>query len=290
VARFEQVNEFKIWVKENIQIIVLVPTILGGLWQILELSLISTSMIRFFSISQLVADGLLILFLGGVIYLAYRIGKLPLGKDEFHFIKNKPQKNNGTFRNNIIWCIVAFALSFGVFYFLILPLLHDILDSEYFELPKIFFFILSSYFILILGATAISDFIKIILSVSNDWINKIPQESKLNRVIKPLKEMAAMLSSIIIGMGSIVLLILIISTIVGKFRKSYIFPKKLINVEYLSDNARNYYEGQIDSTEILYVNDKYIFLKIYPSKDEKDILIMNFSDLLLNPEESSIIQ
>lgn len=50
-------------VKENLSIILLLPAILGSIWQIAELASIQTAFIRFFSVTQLVADGALILFL-----------------------------------------------------------------------------------------------------------------------------------------------------------------------------------------------------------------------------------
>ncbi|WP_348814152.1 hypothetical protein, partial [Flavobacterium maritimum] len=44
-----------------LSVLVIVPAFIGGLWQIIELSNISITYIRFFSISQIVPDGLLIL-------------------------------------------------------------------------------------------------------------------------------------------------------------------------------------------------------------------------------------
>lgn len=50
--------------KDNLTIIALIPTFLGGIWQLFQLGGISIQMIRFFSLTQLVNDGvLLILFL-----------------------------------------------------------------------------------------------------------------------------------------------------------------------------------------------------------------------------------
>ena len=50
-------NDFK----DNLSLIILLPTLLGGVYQAIELIIISPSLIRFFSISQLIADGLFIL-------------------------------------------------------------------------------------------------------------------------------------------------------------------------------------------------------------------------------------
>jgi hypothetical protein len=48
-------------IKDNLPMIALVPTILGGIWQLYKLGSISVSMISFFSVSQLISDGIIIL-------------------------------------------------------------------------------------------------------------------------------------------------------------------------------------------------------------------------------------
>jgi hypothetical protein len=63
------------FIKSNLALIILVPTMLGGIWQLLELINISPLFIRFFSVSQLIPDGLLILF---ILLIIYTFGKLAL--------------------------------------------------------------------------------------------------------------------------------------------------------------------------------------------------------------------
>lgn len=48
-------------IKEYLPLIVLLPVIIGGLWQIIALASMSMSYIRFFSVTQLIADGLLMM-------------------------------------------------------------------------------------------------------------------------------------------------------------------------------------------------------------------------------------
>jgi hypothetical protein len=50
-----------IFIKEHIPLLILLPTILGGFWQLFELISIDISFVRFFSITQLIQDGILIL-------------------------------------------------------------------------------------------------------------------------------------------------------------------------------------------------------------------------------------
>ncbi|MGJ8548987.1 hypothetical protein [Winogradskyella wichelsiae] len=50
-------------IKNNITMILLVPTFIGGLWQVFSLLSLGFEYLRFFSVTQLVADGLLMIIL-----------------------------------------------------------------------------------------------------------------------------------------------------------------------------------------------------------------------------------
>lgn len=56
-----KINKVVDFIKENLSLIVVVPAFIGGLWQSIELMSISTPYIRFFSVSQIIPDGILIL-------------------------------------------------------------------------------------------------------------------------------------------------------------------------------------------------------------------------------------
>ena len=67
-------------IKENITMIALVPTLFGGIWQIIKLGALSSNMIRFFSISQLLSDGILFLLI--VVFPIIFIIPIVLSDDE----------------------------------------------------------------------------------------------------------------------------------------------------------------------------------------------------------------
>lgn len=77
------------FIRENLPLILLIPTIIGGLQQTIQLIIISPSLIRFFSITQLVIDGLFIIlyFTFIVILPAY------LAKKTMSFSKNQSSKS-----------------------------------------------------------------------------------------------------------------------------------------------------------------------------------------------------
>lgn len=49
--------------------IIIIPTLLGGIWQAIELWSLGMPYIRFFSTSQLIPDGLIIIFMIIVLYI-----------------------------------------------------------------------------------------------------------------------------------------------------------------------------------------------------------------------------
>ena len=81
IKRFKKVTLSDI--KNNLAIILLFPALLGGLWQLLELSKMSISFIRFFSPTQLLPDGLLILFMLSMMYVAIQLGFILVQKKNF---------------------------------------------------------------------------------------------------------------------------------------------------------------------------------------------------------------
>jgi hypothetical protein len=60
-ANYGKIGEPVKFIRENLNVIILVPALLGGIWQLSELLSISPTFIKFFSISQIVPDGILIL-------------------------------------------------------------------------------------------------------------------------------------------------------------------------------------------------------------------------------------
>ncbi|TCB81634.1 hypothetical protein [Acinetobacter sp. ANC 4173] len=59
--------------KNNIQFFILVPGILGALWQSIELAKISPSYLRFFSMNQMIPDGASVLFILFICYFSYLV-------------------------------------------------------------------------------------------------------------------------------------------------------------------------------------------------------------------------
>jgi len=95
------------FLKEYLPLIIVIPTFLGGIWQILELSIISMSYVRFFSISQLVADGILIIMIIFPLIIGFMFFI-----EKYEFIKN----DSTVIKNNMFLNIFLFFIIVLVFY------------------------------------------------------------------------------------------------------------------------------------------------------------------------------
>ncbi len=112
--------------KEYLPLVIIVPPFFGGIWQIIELSSMSMSYVRFFSITQLIADGLLII----IVVVPSVIG-IVLFLEQYNSIKN----NNSEVKNNIFINIFLFVIGMVVLYgciYFIFILIKDIGINTYF--------------------------------------------------------------------------------------------------------------------------------------------------------------
>jgi len=110
------IKDFKNLYKNNkdfFPIIILIPTIIGGIWQILELMTIDPSFLRFFSISQLVSDGILIITLLTIVIVYLLLLKKKFNLKDLGNVNF--EKNQFNLKN-----FIASILLFFIFFFLIL--------------------------------------------------------------------------------------------------------------------------------------------------------------------------
>lgn len=248
------------FLKEYLPIISLLPFIAGGLWQVLELAFISPSYIRLFSPTQLIADGLLILFvvliLGGTSW--YGIKRFKNYSFDFKKVKE-----------NSFWDIIKVIIGIGVGISFVLFYLWDAFYSMVnmkaniglMELTMvIFIFPIFIYFVL-----------EVLLLITALILKVLDLEFNINERLKSI------LLNIILG----VIIITLIFTpiyIIPFFHNKYYFPNDLINLKRLIKAHSKEKNTSIDSIKVLYVNDKYIFLE---NKDGVEIL--KFEELFEDP-------
>lgn len=61
------------FLKDHLSLIAAIPLILGGLWQAVGLGTMSVSYLRFFSVTKLIADGIIILLVIAILVMTILI-------------------------------------------------------------------------------------------------------------------------------------------------------------------------------------------------------------------------
>lgn len=257
--------------KDNLSIIILIPTLIGGIWQLLELSSISTSFIRFFSLSQLVADGILVLFIFTVFYFSFKLSIKMIGKQNFKIDLNE--------KPNSVWLsIFLVGCTLIAFYLLILPLLESIYIKRKITIIEI------TILIPILMMT-IGGFLLGILGILENILHQNTQKVKLWLIkIKNMDRLKNNISSLVSAIIVLIFLFLIkfilvdLNPYMSNFREYIIFPNNLLNKEVLENKIIKKYSLKF-KPRMLYNNDKYFFYKIIDAKKNEKILIIDYSRL-----------
>lgn len=235
----KQLKRLLNFLKSYLAIIVLIPTIIGGLWQFFELLDVGYPFLRFFSLTQMAPDGILMLFILPISFLI----SVPAFFIYFSF--------NDLNKSKIVKKIVL------VIFFLITLITNYIFLEKYIVVGQILMkptdidkFVIFSY--LLLSYLFFTDF-------------KFKNKSK-NKLNSSLNSFWNVFS---IFWGSLTSLIFIISfiRIVNIIGYNNAIPRKMINTQFLYDHIEREYGLEYGFFHIAYFNDKYIFVKYHPEDD-----------------------
>jgi hypothetical protein len=257
----QQQNKVLTFLKDHLNLVLIVPGILGGVWQILELSSLSISFVRFFSVTQLIADGLLILLIAFNIFVYFLMVKFmlrfvlsaklpePEVKDDT-FIK--PSKNLFDTRPGINVTIMIVIMT-GV----MVLIKHVPIKT----LQDLVFYITTGFLVTIV--------------ITVIYYRHSKEAKKKHEMVN-------------IGFLFVfVMNLFFIFQLCHHIHNLYLIPKNLLNVNQLKERmARDFPQ---DTIEIAYINDNYIFLRcknkkvpVDSTKDERYIIIP--FDELVKPE------
>jgi len=248
-------------INKYLSLIVIIPALLGGLWQIVELSSISFSFIRFFSVTQIIPDGLLILlfiliFSIPSLVLVFMIKRYQI-KDNSENEEKKGEENK---IYGILFVLLFIACCIGFFFFN--KYVIDNIDD---------FIILVIFFP-----------VNILICLTAYSSHKKALNEFRSSISSPISEMFYEIVKVIFQFACVVVFIFLIV----RFHEVFFLPNKLRNIENLICKVEKIEPNS--SFDILYSNDKYIFVKIdYPSKslvngiyNFNEIRIFKFDDLL----------
>lgn len=265
--------------KENIGMIVLIPTLLGGLWQLLELTSLGVPYVRFFSLSQLVSDGLLILFILAFtmlpVWFVFKDADLPririrdteetdgevqIPRKRWIYFDGKKtwvSKKNGYYFLSTFTIIYAAIVILAFWPEIIIPLMRQTKTSVFGLLGIMFMVSLTLIYLRILFKT-----------IFEIHTLKVNYDNKSVREIRALFWM-------FLFFGFIIFCIYITRL----FHHSFLFPENFKNQQYITCRIQRN-NPKLKKFNIDYFNDKYVFVTITNEKNEKHLEIFNFEDFL----------
>jgi len=248
------------FLKNYLSIIILFPATIGGLWQLFELGSISPSYVRFFSISQVVPDGLLVLLFVACILFTFYISKFLFQFTTLSKLKSKK------WLSTFLWMI-------PIIFLFTVPLIYmyfGIIDRGYIEVADIFTFIGCLTIMLVSFANLIPENTFKQLEKRNETKTKTDPTKIQNEKPK--------LKNYIFAIGFIAILVLslklfgLTTDVIGKIRDDSVKTDRLINFENLTRNLKS--KNNYNFSEILYINDKYIFIEYKDSNNKKLIEVL----------------
>lgn len=259
--------------RENISLIIIIPTVLGGLLQLYNLSNISPEYIRFFSLSQVVPDGLLFLVIAISFILSFEI----ITYFSYKFLKgikqnkvdNEEELVNPPSKWTSLFPIIYFILILTAYYrvgLLNLSFQYRFGGISFFF--DVFWKISMLNILIIIGVICLT-------SVYNILFKNYLEENKSFFKPSELKKLLHFFYKIM----SIGYFILIVSMI----NNAYGF--KLKNIDYLTSDIISKNKLYVEP-KLLYYNDKYLFYE-FRIQDNPEVIIYEF-DKLFNIEYTII--
>lgn len=284
----KNLKEFSKEIKNYLPLILLLPAILGGLWQLFELSRMSISFIRFFSPTQLLPDGLLMLFIIGVLFLSYKLGNIrkkpSLNKEIFKIYDEKPLSFSHFFVkvnkinklakvNNYIYNrdkIVTWVLLIIFELLILIVISYQVFNIEFHFLAFSIWFI----FIVKYGKSILfSLFVLYVHFIESTYfisVKKFFMKSSIFKdffLILPLK---------ILGTVLVFAVFLFPIIIASFFHQRFFLPDNLKNLDYIQSSLHN---TDYNQSKISYFNDKYIFIIHHNGDKNSTIEILKFDKL-----------
>lgn len=247
-------------IKDFLPLVLLLPPILGGLWQVIELCKIDPAFIRFFSSTQLLSDGILmLLILGAILTLTISL----------YFLNNITARTNYD-KTAIEKCKKnkeSFTLFIGGVIFFIFAL--EIFNSIYISFSQ------NNLSLFILLAKLFSATLSLSISLYGFVLSWECFENKIKKY-KFISTFFTKMYFLLLFLINIFIVVILPIIIVLLIHFGLSFPANVINIKNLEKKMKN--ENYI-SNVLLYSNDKYIFIEHTDKNKSKSIEILKFDDL-----------
>lgn len=250
------------FIGDNTKIVLAVTYGMGATAQVLKLGAIDPTYIRFFSVSQLISDGAFFISLTFLGYISFYTFSLLFNFIGINNLLASDLKNNHKSEN--------FLLHVKGFLILLLPfsilILYNIIMVGYFNNKIISMIVIYSF---------IYSFLSKILQYSYDYdrhIDEITGDKKIGN---------GAIYRLLVGMCIVFSIILIPKSIYGMYN----LPPNLDNYDKAKQVVITDYKGQgimKESVNILYFNDKFMFIEITRPNNERSIAVYQTNSMLFD--------
>jgi len=261
------------WIQKHIGMIIFLPTLIGGIWQILELNSLGTAYIRFFSVSQLVSDGLMVCYIllwmammGSIQVFDKKLMSLVIEdrvtvtnvNDE---VESEELEPKGKLTSAIMLLLLIVIL--GLFtYYILEPKFSQVLKDQILTVSNLMDFTYYSIFLALMARNGW----RLFLSATDTHAFFLR-----HHVQNTLRFLGLLL---IVGVLYLSLYFL------QMFHNSFLIPKDFKNMEYIMCKIKKGSPG-LKSAKIEYFNDKYVFIRLsYNNKKPAKTEVVSFESFL----------
>lgn len=227
------------WSKDYLTTCILLISGLGAILQIYNLMAIDIRYVRFFSSSQLIPDGALILAITVILVLGYKVGDHVFLNDDMQQTIKKHSKED---RGYVKRCIYAMIPIVGLLVFVV--------ALQILVKPGYIIYVTAGigFAVPLLMASMLHSF------EYNSYIADKEDATGKEKSLATITEVAQ------VGIGSVMIIFYMLLVITIGF-KSYEVPNDLENISKVEERVEQDY-GNIEGYKILYFNDKYLFIRL----------------------------
>lgn len=244
-------------IKDNLALFVIIPTVLGGLWQLGSLNNIGTPYVRYFSVSQLLSDGIIAL-ISLVVFFFVPIILSVFAKMVSDVLRTRHLKYMPHF-TSIVYFTLLIVLVYNIFLYVDGNAIISFPKGSQME------FIVLSFYLPILILFFVSGF-STLDSIKSYRDKKVDGVIVLTNKVK-IFFLNTFLFTFIIPMFIIMMLSMpiILTAYSNKIItiSDYYMPKDLKNISNIERIIKTNYDVDPKNIEITYFNDTYIFVKSY---------------------------
>lgn len=265
----QKIKCFYEWLQRHIGVIIFLPTFIGGIWQLLELSVLGAAYIRFFSVSQLVSDGLTVCYILSWMTLMGSIQVLD--KRLMNLIIREPQTTQTLNENveittdlketHIFKLLIGIIVVISTIYFFLMPIIETVIRNQTLTISNLMSFSWYCVFLLIVAGKLW----RLILSITT---------CKMFFLRNSVQNMVRIIG-VFLSIGILILTIYFLRF----FHNSFLMPSSFRNIDYIMCKIKRNNPGA-KSAKIEYFNDKYIFIKLNLVKAPPKMEVIAFESLL----------